>query len=62
VVTRRGTLAGDADSLVLSLHPAGYSMVKHLLSADSRPDRDEWIGTLNAALTNLRAWGGAKYN
>jgi len=60
LVGRRSPLPEDKDSLVLSVH-SGYTAVKHLISADSKMERDEWIDLINRALTNLRAWGGAKF-
>jgi len=33
-----------------------YTAIRHLISADSREERDMWARQLNKALANLRAW------
>nr|XP_018902713.1 PREDICTED: actin-binding protein anillin-like [Bemisia tabaci] len=45
----------DEDSLVLVRH-AAHTMVRHLLSTDTKEERLEWCATLNKALDIIRAW------
>ena len=43
--------------LISSSHPPGHvTILRHLLSADSRNERLTWCDILNKALENLRAW------
>ena len=43
--------------LISSSHPPGHvTILRHLLSADSRNERLTWCDILNKALDNLRAW------
>ncbi|XP_023177794.2 anillin isoform X2 [Drosophila hydei] len=52
----RPALDTDQESLIIV--PNGRTTtVRHLLSADTKEERDEWAAYLNKALTLLRAWG-----
>ncbi|EDW61530.1 anillin isoform X2 [Drosophila virilis] len=52
----RPALDTDQESLVIV--PNGrMTTVRHLLSADTKEEREEWTAYLNKALTLLRAWG-----
>ncbi|XP_030559837.1 anillin isoform X1 [Drosophila novamexicana] len=52
----RPALDTDQESLVIV--PNGrMTTVRHLLSADTKEEREEWSAYLNKALTLLRAWG-----
>ncbi|KAL7735410.1 hypothetical protein ACLKA6_019529 [Drosophila palustris] len=52
----RPALDTDQESLIIV--PNGRTTtVRHLLSADTREEREEWSAYLNKALTLLRAWG-----
>ncbi|ODM96833.1 Actin-binding protein anillin [Orchesella cincta] len=55
LVTTRAPHPNDKDTLVTSCHK-GYTAVRHLISADTREERDVWCHMLNKALANLRAW------
>ncbi|CAL8072802.1 unnamed protein product [Orchesella dallaii] len=55
LVTTRAHHPNDKDTLVTSCHK-GYTAVRHLISADTREERDIWCHMLNKALANLRAW------
>lgn len=55
LVTTRAPHPNDKDTLVTSCHK-GYTAVRHLISADTREERDAWCQQLNKALANLRAW------
>ncbi|XP_068144825.1 anillin isoform X1 [Drosophila tropicalis] len=50
--------AKDTDQESLIIVPNGrMTTVRHLLSADTREEREEWSAYFNKALTLLRAWG-----
>lgn len=52
----RPALDTDQESLIIV--PRGRTTtVRHLLSADTKEEREEWCAYLNKALTLLRAWG-----
>ncbi|EDX15428.1 GD15349 [Drosophila simulans] len=52
----RPALETDQESLIFV--PNGRTTtVRHLLSADTKEEREEWCAHLNKALTLLRAWG-----
>ncbi|XP_017014889.2 anillin isoform X1 [Drosophila takahashii] len=52
----RPALETDQESLIIV--PNGQTtIVRHLLSADTKEEREEWCAYLNKALTLLRAWG-----
>lgn len=52
----RPALDTDQESLIIV--PKGRTTtVRHLLSADTKEEREEWCAYLNKALTLLRAWG-----
>ncbi|XP_017049249.1 anillin isoform X2 [Drosophila ficusphila] len=52
----RPALETDQESLIIV--PNGRTTtVRHLLSADTKEEREEWCAYLNKALTLLRAWG-----
>ncbi|XP_037717764.1 anillin isoform X2 [Drosophila subpulchrella] len=52
----RPALETDQESLIIV--PNGpTTTVRHLLSADTKEEREEWCAYLNKALTLLRAWG-----
>lgn len=47
---------GDTESLIII--PKGRTTVlRYLLSADTKEEREEWCAYLNKSLTLLRAWG-----
>ncbi|EDW02218.1 GH21874 [Drosophila grimshawi] len=53
---QRPALDTDQESLIIV--PNGRTTtVRHLLSADTKEEREEWSAYLNKALTLLRAWG-----
>ncbi|CAH0767800.1 unnamed protein product [Bemisia tabaci] len=54
--TIRPTEEDDTDSLALVRYPT-HTLVRHLLSADTKEERIEWCDILNKALAILRAWG-----
>ncbi|XP_017027461.1 anillin isoform X2 [Drosophila kikkawai] len=50
--------AMDTDQESLIIVPKGHTTtVRHLLSADTKEEREEWCAYFNKALTLLRAWG-----
>ncbi|KPU76499.1 uncharacterized protein Dana_GF13186, isoform B [Drosophila ananassae] len=50
--------AKDTDQESLIIVPNGRTTtVRHLLSADTKEEREEWCAYFNKALTLLRAWG-----
>ncbi|KAI8037288.1 anillin isoform X1 [Drosophila gunungcola] len=52
----RPALDTDQESLIIV--PNGQTtIVRHLLSADTKEEREEWCAYFNKALTLLRAWG-----
>ncbi|XP_017078605.1 anillin isoform X2 [Drosophila eugracilis] len=54
----RPALDTDQESLIIV--PNGRTTtVRHLLSADTKEEREEWCAYLNKALTLLRAWGNS---
>ena len=53
--TSRPATKEDRDSLVV-IKKGGTTILRHLLSADSRSERIAWCDILNKALDNLRAW------
>jgi actin-binding protein anillin len=53
--SRRPAKSSDRESLVL-VRQGTHTIIRHLLSADSREERVEWCAILNQALDNLRAW------
>ena len=58
VQTQGGPLVVVVDCILISSsHPPGHvTILRHLLSADSRNERLTWCDILNKALENLRAW------
>ncbi|XP_050299798.1 anillin-like isoform X2 [Anthonomus grandis grandis] len=46
----------DKDSLVV-LRRGDKTVIRHLLSADTKEERIEWCQKINAALTAIRMWG-----
>ena len=59
VVQTQGKELGRFDSneyFMESLFPGHVTILRHLLSADSRTERLTWCDILNKALENLRAW------
>jgi len=55
LVTTRPPKPEDKESLTTLVNPT-YTAIRHLISADSREERDMWARQLNKALANLRAW------
>jgi len=55
LVTTRDPLPDDKASIITSCHTK-KTAIRHLLSADTREERDAWCANLNRALANLRAW------
>ena len=50
--------AKDTDRESLIIVPNGRTtIIRHLLSADTKEEREEWCAYFNKALTLLRAWG-----
>ena len=49
-------LSGLMNNNVLLIFPGHMTILRHLLSADSRQERLTWCEILNKALENLRAW------
>nr|CAH7732164.1 unnamed protein product [Callosobruchus chinensis] len=47
----------DKDSLV-TICKGDKTIVRHLLSSDTKEERIEWCQKMNAALTAMRMWGG----
>ncbi|XP_023708576.1 anillin isoform X2 [Cryptotermes secundus] len=56
LTTVQPALPGDEDSLVLERR-GPHTVIRHLLSADTREDRLLWCTQLNKTLDMLRAWG-----
>lgn len=54
--TRRDNHPGDIESLVLVKH-GRYTTIRHLLSSDTKEEREEWCAFINKSLGLLRAWG-----
>ncbi|XP_071447088.1 anillin-like [Hetaerina americana] len=54
--TRRAALPEDRDSLVL-VTSSTFTTIRHLLSADSKEERQVWCSQINKAIRSLRAWG-----
>ncbi|XP_076255761.1 anillin, actin binding protein isoform X2 [Rhynchophorus ferrugineus] len=46
----------DKDTLVI-IRKGSKTIIRHLLSADTKEERIEWCHKLNAALTAIRMWG-----
>ncbi|RZF32819.1 hypothetical protein LSTR_LSTR011465 [Laodelphax striatellus] len=57
--TERPRKADDEKSLIL-IPDGKRTIIRHLLSADSKEERIEWCRNLNKALALLRAWGKKK--
>lgn len=55
---RRPVQPDDKDSLVIERH-SKYTLVRHLLSADTKEERDRWCSNFNKALVLVRSWGGS---
>ncbi|XP_055620837.1 anillin-like isoform X2 [Toxorhynchites rutilus septentrionalis] len=53
---RRPAQPGDVESLVL-VKQGSTTLQRHLLSADSKEEREEWCAHLNKTLALLKAWG-----
>ncbi|XP_058832234.1 anillin isoform X2 [Topomyia yanbarensis] len=53
---RRPAQPNDVESLVLEKH-GNMVIQRHLLSADSKEERDEWCAQLNKSLVLLKTWG-----
>ncbi|KAF4529605.1 hypothetical protein B566_EDAN017928 [Ephemera danica] len=53
--TRRAPHPDDEESLVV-IPGEQYTIVRHLLSADTREERVQWCVELNHALSSMRAW------
>lgn len=53
---RRPAQPDDVDSLVL-VRQGNTTIQRHLLSADSKEEREEWCAHLNKTLALLKAWG-----
>ncbi|KAJ8973922.1 hypothetical protein NQ317_001128 [Molorchus minor] len=51
----------DKDSLV-TVCKGNKTIIRHLLSADTKEERIEWCNKFNAALTALRMWGNSSNN
>uniref|UniRef100_A0A1Q3EXX1 Putative actin binding protein anillin n=1 Tax=Culex tarsalis TaxID=7177 RepID=A0A1Q3EXX1_CULTA len=58
---RRPAQPDDVDSLVL-VRQGNTTIQRHLLSADSKEERDEWCAHLNKTLALLKAWGHTNNN
>lgn len=58
VELRRPSHERDQDSLII-LRQGNETVVRHLLSSDTKEERDEWCLHLNKALTLSRAWGSS---
>lgn len=59
IETERGVLPDDKESLTV-IRKGDKSIVRHLLSADTKDERIEWCQMFNKALTALRMWGRDK--
>lgn len=53
---RRPCQEDDVESLVL-VKQGKYTVLRHLLSADTKEEREEWCAYLNKSLALIRAWG-----
>jgi actin-binding protein anillin len=53
--TSRPATREDRESMVV-IRQGSTTVLRHLLSADSRNERVAWCDDLNQALDNLRAW------
>ncbi|XP_065082931.1 anillin-like isoform X2 [Ochlerotatus camptorhynchus] len=53
---RRAAQPDDVDSLVL-VRQGNTTIQRHLLSADTKEEREEWCAHLNKTLALLKAWG-----
>ncbi|KAL1399337.1 hypothetical protein pipiens_008288 [Culex pipiens pipiens] len=58
---RRPAQPDDVDSLVL-VRQGNTTIQRHLLSADSKEEREEWCAHLNKTLALLKAWGHSNSN
>ncbi|KAJ6649350.1 Anillin [Pseudolycoriella hygida] len=56
---RRPCHKDDKNSLVLEKH-SNYTIVRHLLSADTKEDRDIWCTHFNKSLVLIRSWNATK--
>ncbi|GJQ86774.1 putative cell division protein anillin [Trypoxylus dichotomus] len=56
IETEREALPDDKESLTL-IRKGGKTVVRHLLSADTKEERIEWCQMFNKALTALKMWG-----
>ncbi|KAG8228661.1 hypothetical protein J437_LFUL008898 [Ladona fulva] len=54
--TKRPAHPDDKDTLVI-VTSGTYTTIRHLLSADSKEERQLWCTQVNKALSSLRAWG-----
>ncbi|GLV36450.1 scraps [Carabus blaptoides fortunei] len=59
--TVRTALPGDTDTLV-TVCRGDKTLIRHLLSADTKQERVEWCEKFNKALDALRLWGGVEYD
>lgn len=58
VEMKRPVQPDDKDSLVIERH-SKYTLVRHLLSADTKEERDRWCSNFNKALVLVRSWGAS---
>ncbi|XP_055595649.1 anillin isoform X2 [Uranotaenia lowii] len=58
---RRPAQPDDIDSLVI-VRQGNVTIQRHLLSADSKEEREEWAAHLNKTLALLKAWGQSSNN
>ncbi|XP_078035336.1 anillin-like isoform X3 [Augochlora pura] len=55
--TTRNAEPGDTESLIM-IRNVNTTIIRHLLSADTKEDRLEWCSKLNKTLNLIHAWGG----
>ncbi|XP_076380284.1 anillin-like isoform X2 [Megalopta genalis] len=55
--TTRNAEPGDTESLIM-IRNVNTTVIRHLLSADTKEDRLEWCSKLNKTLNLIHAWGG----
>ncbi|KAF5291923.1 hypothetical protein FQA39_LY14155 [Lamprigera yunnana] len=59
IETKRHPQPHDSDSLVMQCN-ADYTIIRHLLSADTKEERNEWCSAFNKALTAINMLGNCK--
>lgn len=55
LVTTREPEPGDKETLTMSCR-GDYTAIKHLITSDTKEEREIWCKQINKVLANIRAW------